>query len=60
MQFTELKWPFDPTVNVKVEFIEKVNRYLHLNAKSWLECNWEVHMLVGIPQPWMFRSGVHL
>lgn len=34
MQFTELKWAFDPTVNVKVDFIEKVNRNLHLNPKS--------------------------
>lgn len=24
IRFTELKWAFDPTVNVKVEFIEKV------------------------------------
>lgn len=60
MQFTELKWAFDPTVNVKVEFIEKVNRNLHLNPKSWLERSWEVHMLIGIPQPLMFRSVVDL
>lgn len=49
MQFTELKWAFDPTINVKVEFIEKVNRNLHLIPKSRLECNWEVHMLIVIP-----------
>lgn len=60
MQFTELKWAFDLTVNLKVEFIEKVNRNLHLNPKSWVECNWKVHMLIGIPQPRMFRSVVDL